>query len=229
MGIGMKLGLLVIIFFIVSGLASAQEAARDTMTLNQILQKADSVATFQDSLLAHAKYKVRENVVFDELKDKAEIKNSDTIISEVTIENKKEVSRQVVYSTRKSKSGESKGQSMGFYFKFDDPKYDYSLTGTNDSSYIIAVSPKAPVEKGEYTGTVEIDRRGFYSRTIDIEVPKPEGALKEFTTRVSFEPLEGGLVVIKEVKTEGLAKALFGIIKMRFSGEVKYSEYQILK
>jgi hypothetical protein len=227
----MKIRLSVVIFFVllVSGIASAQDQGEDSLTVQQILHKADSVAVIQDSLLAHIKYAVRESVIFNELKGKGEIGKSDTIISDVIIENGKEASRQVVYSSRKSKSGESKEQSMGLYLQFDNPDYNYSLTGMNDSSYIIAVSPKASVKKGDYTGTVEIDRRGFYSRVIDIEVPKPEGALKKFTTRVSFEPLEGGLVVIKDVETEGLVKALFGIIKMRFAGKVKYSDYKILE
>lgn len=233
MDIRMKTGLsLLIVLFILGAfeLAAAQQQPAP-LPLDQILHKADSVATLQDSLLAHAKYKVKENVVFSELNDKGEIKNSDTIISDITIQDKKEVSRDVVYSTRKSKSEGKKDQSetMGFYFKFNDPNYNFSLTGTTDSTYIIAVSPKAAPKKGDLKGTIEIDRQNFYSRVIDIEVPQPEGALKEFTTWVKFEPLEGGLVVITDVKTKGLATAMLGIFKMRFSGEVKYSDYQMLK
>jgi hypothetical protein len=225
----MKIKFLAFAFLVISDAALAQNQTGDSLTLQQILQKADSVAVLQDSLLAQAKYSVKEFVVFNELKDKGEIKNSDTIISDVTIQNGKEVSRQVVYSTRKSKSGESKEQSIESYFSFNDPKYNYSLTGTNDSTYMIAVSPKEAVKKGDFTGTVEIDRHDFYSRVFDIRIPKPGGALKEFATRVKFEPLEGGLAVIREMKTEGMAKALFGIISMRFSGEIKYSDYRLLK
>jgi hypothetical protein len=227
----MKTKLLALILFFLTAFktAPAQDQMADTLTVQAILHMADSVAAFQDSLLAQIKYAVRESVVFNELKDKGEIGNSDTIISDLTVENGKESSRQVVYSNRKSKSGGSKEQSLGVNLQFNDPDYNYSLTGTSDSSYIISVSPKAAVKKGDYTGKVEIDRRGFYLRMIDFEVPKPEGALKEFTTRVRFEPLEGGLVVIKDVETRGLVKALFGIVKMKFSGIVSYSDYRIMK
>ncbi len=212
------------------GMAPAQDQ-NPVLPLNTILHRADSVMILQDSLLAHAKYKVKEEVIFSELTSQGTIKNSDTVISAVTIADNKEISRQVIYSTKKNKSDDKKDQSQSneFSFDFKNPNYNFSLTETNDSSYIIAVAPKSSPKKGDFKGTFEIDRRGFFIRAIDASVPKPEGALKEFSTWMSFEPMEGGLVVIKALKMNGLAKALFGIFKIRFSGEVRYSNYEILK
>jgi hypothetical protein len=203
----------------------------EVLPIKEILHRADSVAIFQDSLLAHSNYKAREEVIFCELTDNGMIKNADTVISNVTIANKKETARELIYSTKKNKAEGKKDQNqeVGFSFSFSDPDYNFSLTETSDSSYIIAVSPKGPPKKGDYQGTIEIDRQGYFSKGIDFDVPKPEGALKEFSTQMSFEPLEGGLVVIREIKMTGLAKALLGIFKMRFSGEVKYSDYEFLK
>jgi hypothetical protein len=203
----------------------------EVLPIKEILHRADSVSVFQDSLLAHSKYKVREEVIFCELSDNGTIKNADTVISNVTIADKKEAVRELIYTTKKNKPDEKKDQKqeVGFSFSFSDPDYNFSLTETSDSLYIIAVSPKGTPKKGDYQGTIEIDRQGYFSRGIDFDVPKPEGALKEFSTQMSFEPLEGGLVVISEMKMKGLAKALFGIFKMRFSGEVKYSNYEFLK
>jgi hypothetical protein len=211
-------------------MASAQDMGT-VLPLSEILHRADSVTIYQDSLSAHAKYKVKEEVVFSELNDQGIIKNSDTVISLVTMDGKKELSRQVIYTTRKNKSEGKKDQTQSkeFKFSFNDPNYNFSLTGTNDSLYIIAVSPKESLKKGDFQGKFEIDRKGFFTRAIDVEVPKPEGPLKEFSTLMNFEPLEGGFVVIKDVKMKGLVKAFLGIFKMRFSGEMRYSDYELLK
>jgi hypothetical protein len=213
-----------------AGMAPAQNMGA-VLPLDIILHRADSVTIHQDSLLAHTKYKVKEEVIFSELTNQGTIKNSDTVISAVTIADNKELSRELLYSTKKNKSEDKKEQSQSgeFSLDFNNPDYNYSLTETNDSSYIIAVAPKLSPKKGDFKGTFEIDRKGFFIKAIDASVPKPEGALKEFSTWMSFEPMEGGLVVIKDVKMNGLAKALFGIIKIRFSGEVRYSNYEILK
>jgi hypothetical protein len=203
----------------------------EVLPVKEILHRADSVAVYQDSLLAHSSYEAKKEYIINELTDKGMIKNSDTVISNVNIANKKEVVREVIYSSMKSKSAENKEQKqeVGFSFSFSDPDYNFSLTETSDSSYIIAVSPKGTPKKSEYHGTIEIDRRGFFYKSADLELLKPEGALKEFSTQMSFEPLEGGLVVIREMKMKGLVKAFLGIFKMRFSGEVRYSNYEFLK
>ncbi len=230
----MKYNLALIALAVLLGAVSARSQDLAVVPpLSEILQKADSVSTFQDSLLAHTGYKVKENVVFCELDDKGQIKNADTMISAVTIENGKETARETIYSSRKSKSEDKKekekDESMGAFFKFGDPRYNFTLTGTTDSSYTVAFSPREKPQKGDLKGSIEIDRQNFYSRVLDIEVPKPEGALKEFRTWVNFEPMEGGLVVIREARTKGFVKALLGIVKMRFSGEIRYSDYQLLK
>jgi len=210
--------------------AGAQNEAAAFLSASEIMHRADSVSTYQDTLLAHTKFKAREEVIFNEIGGKGEIKNSDTVISLITMEGKREISRQIVYSSRK-KEGEKQGESQeaGMEFSYSNPDYNYSLTETNATSYVIAVSPKAEPKKGDVRGTISIDRQGFFTRALNLEVPKPEGALKEFATQISFEPLEGGLVVMREMKMKGFAKALLGIFKMRFSGEIRYSDYEILK
>jgi hypothetical protein len=200
------------------------------LSVKQILQKADSVSHYQDSLLAGTKYRVREEAIFNELNNDGSLKNSDTVITAITMQGKRELSREIIYTTKESK-GEKKENSgqAEFSLIFDDPDYNFSLTDTNETSYIIAVSPKAEPKKGEVRETLVIDKRSYFTARIDLEVPRPEGALKEFATQMSFEPLEGGLVVLKEMRMRGFAKAFLGIFKMRFSGEIRYSNYEILE
>jgi hypothetical protein len=92
------------------------------------------------------------------------------------------------------------------------------------------VSPKAsPPKEGQYMGTIEIDRQDFYLKSFDFVVPDPEGALKEFSIAINFEPLEGGLFLPSDMRMRGYVKALLGIIKVRFSGEFKFSDYEVLE
>jgi len=227
----MKIMIQLLITFLFGFSLTQAQNKEEVLLIKELLRRADSVSIYQDSLLAHSKYKVREEVIFCELTDNGTIKNADTIISSVTMADKKEATREVIYSTKKNKPEGKKDQKQEaeYSFSFNDPHYNFSLTETGDSSYIIAVSPKGSPKKGDYQGTIEIDRQGYFSRAIDFDVPKPEGALKEFSTQMSFEPLEGGLVVIREMKMKGLVKAFLGIFKMRFSGDVKYSNYEFLK
>jgi hypothetical protein len=212
-----------------AGVAGAQ-GTEVTLPLSQILQKADSVSNLQDSLLHHAKYKVREEFVFNELDDENNIKNADTAISVVTMEGNKEISREIVYST-KQPNGEKKNDDdkKEISFSYTNPDYNFSLTGTDETSYIIAMSPKKSPAKGDITGTVKVDRRSFETRAMAFTVPKPDGALKEFATSMSFEPMEGGLLVLREMRMKGFVKMFLGIVKMRFSGEVHYSNFEALK
>lgn len=200
------------------------------MTAREIMHKADSVSTYQDSLLSKTKYRVRVEAVFNELDDKGKIKNADTTISIAIMQGREQLSDSLIYSTRKpeGKKGEAKGE-MELPLSPDNPDYYFSLTASADSSYMIAVEPKAsPPKKGNVKGTITVDRVEFFTRRIDFEVPRPEGALKEFATVMDFEPLEGGLVVMKEITMRGYAKAFLGIFKMRFSGSVRYTGYDIL-
>ncbi len=219
--------------FLLCAMTSApvfSQAPPADLNVQQIMARADSVSHYQDSLLAKTKYKVREEVVFTELKDKGEIKNSDTVVSIVTMDGKKEISREVVHTTKKTEEGKKEeSQEAGFAFSYTDTAYNFSLTESNDSSYIIAVSPKGKPREGQARGTIVIDRKTFSTRQLDFEVPKPSGALKEFATELGFEPLEGGLLVLKEMKMRGFAKAFLGIFKIRFTGYVRYSDYEILQ
>jgi hypothetical protein len=200
------------------------------LTVEQVMALAESVSSHQDSLMAKTKYKVREESVFNEIKGKGEIENSDTVVALITMQGNKEISREIVRSTKKSEDGKKEeNQEIGFSFSYTDTTYNFSLTETNDSSYIIAVSPKGTPREGQARGTIVIDRQKFFTRRLDLEVPKPEGALKEFATELGFEPLEGGLLVLKEMKMRGFAKAFLGIFKIRFTGHIRYSDYEILQ
>src|SRR4030067_1841878 len=194
------------------------------------MARADSVAHYQDSLLAKTKYKLREEFVFNEITGKDEIKNSDTVIAIVTRQGKEEISREVIYPKKKFEGDKKeKSQELGFKFSYSDTTYNFSLTEISDSSYIIAVSPRGTPREGAARGTIVIDRQAFFTKRFDLEVPRPEGALKEFSTEIGFEPLEGGLWVLKEMKMRGFAKAFLGIFKIRFTGHMRCSDYEILK
>jgi len=202
----------------------------EELTVNHIMARADSVSDFQDSLLARTKYRVREEFIFNEIRDNGEIKNSDTVISVVTMLGDEEISRVVESSSRKSEEKKKeKDQEVSFRFSLSDTSYNFSLTETSGASYIIAVSPKGSPKKGDVLGTIEVDRQTFITKRIDLEVPKPEGALKEFATQLGFEPLEGGLVVMTKMNMQGFAKAFLGIFKIRFTGQIRYSDYEILQ
>lgn len=198
--------------------------------LTQILQKADSVSNLQDSLRHQTKYKVKEEFIFNELDENNTIKNADTAIAVVTMDGDKEIAREIVYST-KQPNGEKKNdeEKKDISFSYTDPDYNFSLTGSDDANYIIAVSPKGTPKKGDIEGTIKVDRRSFETRAMEFTTPKPDGALKEFATSMSFEPMEGGLLVLREMRMKGFVKAFLGIFKMRFSGEVHYSNYEVLK
>ncbi len=104
------------------------------------------------------------------------------------------------------------------------------MTEFDESSYKVAIVPRAsPPNEGDYEGTVEIDAQSFFIKRIDLEVPNPEGHLKEYAIDMNFKPLEGGLVVPTDMLMSGFAKALFGIVKVRFTGEIRFTEYQILE
>jgi hypothetical protein len=131
----------------------------------------------------------------------------------------------------KQPGGEKKSEEgkKEISFSYSNPDYNYSLTGTDDTNYIIAVSPKRSPEKGDIEGIVKVDKNSFETRVLEFRTLKPDGALKEFATSMSFEPMEGGLLVLREMRMKGFAKAFLGIFKMRFSGEVKYSNYELIK
>jgi hypothetical protein len=104
MGIMSNYSLKLILFSIALWPAAPTYAQESTnLSTSEILHRADSVSTYQDSLLAHTKYKVKEEVIFSELNDQGIIKNSDTVISMLTMDGRNEISRETVYTTRKKK------------------------------------------------------------------------------------------------------------------------------
>jgi hypothetical protein len=216
-----------IVLYSVSALAQGIDTV---LPVAQILQKADSVSNLQDSLRHLAKYKVKEEFIFNELDEDNTIKNADTAIAVVTMDGDKEISREIIYSTKQA-NGEKKNdeEKKEISFSYTNPNYNFSLTGSDETNYIIAVSPKGSPKKGDIEGTIKVDRRSFETRAMDFTTPKPDGALKEFATSMSFEPMEGGLLVLREMRMKGFVKAFLGIFKMRFSGEVHYSNYEVLK
>jgi hypothetical protein len=209
---------------------SAADSMSVSLTPAEIMHKADSVTAFQDSIREDFCYRVREEAIFNEVDDKGRIKNSDTITAIVTMQGNEEISREILHATRKAEGGKKEGKhEIGVGFSYGDTSLDYSLAEVTDTSYVIAVSPKGDPRKGDIKGTFEIDRLSFTTRRMDFEVPKPEGALKQFSTRIAFEPLEGGLMVMKEMEMRGLAKAFLGIFKVHFTAHIKYSDFEIIR
>jgi len=209
----------------------AQDEPDSGLSLEQIMARADSVMEKNDLLITNTKYRFEQFTVFNRLEKDGSIKEADTTIVIITREGDEELSREIIYSSSgesEAKKSEEKEQKISL--SPDNPDYSFSLTGITDDSYRIAVTPKAsPPKEGQHVGTVEIDRQDFHLRSFDFVVPDPEGALKEFSIAISFEPLEGGLFAPKNMRMKGYVKAMLGIIKVRFSGEFRFSDYEILK
>ena len=226
MRIARAISIIVLLTYSVSFSQSNESRPR----LQYILAKADSVSNLNDSLLAQTKYSYRSFTVFNLLDSDGNIEKSDTAIAIVTKLGDEELSRQVVYSSYAEERRRTKRQEMKISLTPDNPDYDFSLTDSDESSYKVAIVPRAsPPGEGEYEGTVEIDAQSFFVKRIDFDVPNPEGALKEFSIDMNFEPLEGGLVVPTDMRMSGFMKALLGIVKVRFTGETRFTEYQILE
>jgi hypothetical protein len=223
--------LIAVAVFVNAAAVFSQEEVKAELSLEEILTRADSVSNLNDSILSETKYSFKQFAVFNRLEKDNSIKKADTTIAIVTRQGDEEISREVVYSTSgegKAEKSESKEQDISL--SPDNPDYNFSLTDITDDSYKIAVSPKAsPPKEGQYEGTIEIDKQDFHLRSLDFVVPDPEGALKEFSIAINFEPLEGGLYVPSDMRMNGYVSAVLGIIKVRFSGEFKFSDYEILK
>lgn len=208
-----------------------QDDTAEELTLDQVLARADSVSKINDSLLANTKYRFEQFSVFDRLEKDGSIKKSDTTIAVITRQGDEEISREIVYSSSgegEAKKSESKEQEISL--SPDNPDYNFSLTEITDDSYKIAVDPNAsPPKEGQYRGTIEIDRHKYYLKKLDFTVPRPKGALKEFSIAINFEPLEGGLFMPKDMQMRGYVKAMLGIIKVRFAGEFRFSDYRVLE
>ena len=209
----------------------AQDDTAVELSLEEILSRADSVSKVNDSLKSETKYQFEQFAVFNRLKKDGAIDKSDTLIAIITRQGDEEISKKVIYSTSgdgESKKSEEKKQEISL--SPDNPDYIFSLTDITDESYKLEVTPRSsPPKEGQYRGTIEIDRHKFYLKSLDFEVPDPEGALKEFSIAISFEPLEGGLFMPKEMTMRGYVKAVLGLIKVRFAGEFKFSDYEILE
>jgi hypothetical protein len=208
-----------------------QDAIGEELSLEQVLARADSAGQINDSLLSTTKYRFEQFTVFNRLEKDGSIKKADTTVAVITMLGDEEISREVVYSSSgegESKKSENKEQEISL--SPDNPDYDFSLTEITDDSYKIAVDPKvSPPKEGQYRGTMEIDRYKYYLKSFDFVVPDPEGALKEFSIAIDFEPLEGGLIVPGNMSMRGYVKAMLGLIKVRFSGEFRFRDYQILE
>ena len=209
----------------------AQEEPVSELSLEQIMARSDSVMGLNDSLPSDTKYRFEQFTVFNRLEKDGSIKEADTTVVVITRQGDEELSREIIYSSSgesEAKKSEEKEQKISL--SPDNPDYNFSLTDVTDDSYKIFVSPKAsPPKEGQYEGTIEIDKSRFYLKSFDFVVPDPEGALKEFSIAINFEPLEGGLFVPENMRMQGYVKAMLGIIKVRFSGEFKFSDYEILQ
>ncbi len=219
-------GLITLLLIIHTGLFAREN---DPLPLETILARSDSVMAVNDSLFAITKIRYELFSVMNRLSGDGGIKSSDTTIAIITSMGDEEISREIVYSSA-GKDAEKSKEGEEFSLSFDDPAYNFSLTDFDESSYKISVVPKSsPPKEGEFIGTVEIDKRRYFLKLFDFEVPDPEGALKEFAMVMDFEPLEGGLVVPVEMKMKGYVKAFLGIIRIRFSGEFRFSKYEIIE
>ena len=209
---------------------SFSQSDENRLSLEDILVKADSVSNLNDSLLADTKYSYKSLLVFNRIDGDGNIKKSDTTIAIITRLGDEELSREVIYSSNTDDGRRMKGQERKISFTPDNPDYEFSLTDFDESSYKIAIVPRAsPPEEGEYEGTIEIDAQSFFAKRIDLEVPDPEGAMEKYAIDMNFKPLEGGLVVPTDMRMRGFVKVLLGIVKVRFTGEIRFTEYQILE
>ncbi len=225
-----RAALAIIIITLLIYAVSFSQPEENRLTLADILIRADSVSNLNDSLLAQTKYSYESFSTFNRVDSDGNIKKSDTTIAMVTKLGDEELSREVIYSSNADKEKRMKRQERKISFSPDNPDYNFPLTDFDVSSYKIAIVPRAsPPDEGDYQGTIEIDRRSFFVKRIDLEVPNPEDALKEFAIDMNFKPLEGGLVVPTDMRMREFAKALLGIVKVRFTGEIRFAEYQILE
>ncbi len=201
------------------------------LTLNEILARADSVSSRSDSILTNNKYSFESYSIFERLNKDGSIKNIDTTDAVVTMRGTEELSREIIYSSSGDDGNKkTKREEKRLSLSFDNPEYDFTLIGSDESSYTISVDPKTdPPGEGLYKGTIEIDRSRFFLKRFDFVIPNPEGALREFSIEMNFELLEGELVVPVDMRMTGFVKALLGIIKVRFSGETRFSDYKLLQ
>ncbi len=209
---------------------SFSQSIENGLSLDDILARADSVSNMNDSLFAETKYSFKSFSVFNRVDSDGNIKKSDTTIVIMTMLGNEELSREVIYPPDADQGKRMKGQQGKISLSADNPDYKFFLTEFDESSYKVAIVPVAsPPEEGDYEGTITIDAQSFFVKRIDLDVPNPEGALKEFSIDMNFEPLEGGLIVPTDMRMKGFAKAFLGIVKVRFTGEIRFTEYQILE
>lgn len=228
-----KISLLIIVslFICLSSGVFADEIATIELSIEEILAKSDSAAQINDSIFAETKYSFEAFTVFQRLNKDGSVKSTDTTVSQITKRGNMELDREIIYSSSgDTESKKAKKHEKDVSLSFDDPHYNFSLIEITDDSYKIGIDPKnSPPKEGQYQGTLSIDKEKFYTKQFDFVVPNPEGALKEFSIALNFEFLEGGLVVPVDMKMRGFVKALLGIIKIRFAGEFKFSNYEILE
>lgn len=219
-----------LILTLIAGRVVIAQSTESPLTLEEVLHRADSVRTVNDSVLAETKFSFRSYSVFNRVDGDGDIKSSDTTIALITMLGDEELSREILYTSNGDQGKKMKKREGKIPLSPDNPDYDLFLTGRNDETYNVAVVPReSPPKKGDYQGSIEIDSGDYSIRRIDFVVPRPEGALKEFAIDMNFKPLEGGLVVPTDMRIRGFVKALLGIVKVRFTGEILFSDYQILE
>ena len=208
----------------------AQEPNRPKLTLEEILAQAQIVAKVADSLKAETTVRYEQFSVFNRLNKDGSIKSTDTTIFIVTRKGEKELSREITYSSKgETDEKKIKKREKKVSLDMDDPNYDFSMFAEDENSYIIEVKSKSDKPKeGEYEGKIVIDKESFITKRIDFDIPNPKGALQEFDIDISFKSLEGGLVVPTDMTMHGYVKALLGIVKVRFGGEFKFANYEIV-
>lgn len=201
------------------------------LDLNSILARADSVNTaVMDSAKCYS-YEFSEKIIFEELGDNETIKKADTSISRVIVKNGKEISRTIIYPPGKSEDKKSeKEMSAGASIDLspDNPDYNFELIDSSGAAYAIKISPKKnPPEKEQIDGIFYIDKNTFLATRMDFAIPRPKD-VKQLKMSLNFTRLQEGPFVIADMKVQGLAAPLWGLIKIRFKVTGEFYDYVVL-
>jgi hypothetical protein len=219
---------------------AAEPPPAQKQVLDDILARADKAnQTAMDSLKNYS-YEFTEKMVFNELDKNGNAKKADTTITLVIIKNGEETSRKILYSTSGEKDKPEKENntkkdddhevSVGISGELspDNPDYTYGLIDSTDRDYVISVTPKkAKPDEGQVKGNYYIDKKSFLYRSMDVEIPRPQRA-KEMKMRIDFRQLPEGPFVMTNMSMLGRAKALLGIIDIRFKVVGEFYDYRVI-
>ncbi len=221
----------VLVFLIIQ----AHPALTSEIALPEILTRADSANKAEYESLMKNRYEYVEKAIFQKLGDDGSPENSDTVLSRVEMEGEKEISRILLYSSSTENAGRNKRskknerqESVGMRLEFspENPNYEFTLQEETDSNYVISIKPRsAKPEKGQINGTYYIDKSSFLCRKADITIPRPE-KLKEMAMQIQFDKRPDQPMVATSVKIDGHARALLGIVDIKFRISIERNEFR---